>query len=96
MRPRIFYANEKGNIEFTKEQLEKLINDIYDEGKSDGISYNHIQYVPYQLPYQAPLFDYTKVICANEQDDLGAYFLNDDSIGRAVLEFESFKDEGVN
>ena len=88
MKPRIFYCNEKGNVEFTKEELEKLIDDIYDEGKSDGMRFNQVQYIPYQVPTNTPIWDWTKVTC-NGADEYGVYFLNDNSIGRAVLEFES-------
>lgn len=93
MRPKIFYVNEKGNIEFTKEQLEKLINEIYDEGKTDGINYHHVEYVPYQIPYQAPTIDWNRTITCNASDDYGVYFLEDDSIGRATLLFEKLESE---
>lgn len=35
---RVFPHNEKGKIEFTKEELQKLINEIYNEGKADNYS----------------------------------------------------------
>ena len=31
-----FYPNKDDKIEFTKQELEKLINDIYEEGRMDG------------------------------------------------------------
>ena len=31
-----FYPNKDDKIEFTRQELEKLINDIYEEGRMDG------------------------------------------------------------
>lgn len=36
MRIKIIYPNSKGKIELTKEELEKLLNESYSEGYSDG------------------------------------------------------------
>lgn len=47
---RVFPHNEKGKIEFTKEELQKLLNDVYNEGKIDSytISYgSNITTTPY-------------------------------------------------
>ena len=47
---RVFPKNEKGKIEFTKEELQKLLNEVYNEGKIDSytISYgSSITNVPY-------------------------------------------------
>lgn len=33
---RVFPHNEKGKIEFTKEELQKLLNEVYNEGKVDS------------------------------------------------------------
>ena len=33
---RVFPKNEKGKIEFTKEELQKLLNEVYNEGKIDS------------------------------------------------------------
>ena len=37
MKIKIMYPNNKGKIELTKEELEKLLNESYSEGYSDGI-----------------------------------------------------------
>ena len=39
---RVFPHNENGKIEFTKEELQKLLNEVYNEGKIDSytISYD--------------------------------------------------------
>ena len=50
---RVFPKNEKGKIEFTKEELQKLLNEVYNEGKIDSytISYgSSITNVPYCYP----------------------------------------------
>lgn len=47
---RVFPHNEKGKIEFTKEELQKLLNEVYNEGKIDSytISYDsNITTTPY-------------------------------------------------
>ena len=33
---RTFPHNEKGKIEFTKEELQKLLNEVYNEGMADN------------------------------------------------------------
>lgn len=33
---RVFPHNEKGKIESTKEELQKLLNEVYNEGRVDG------------------------------------------------------------
>lgn len=50
IRIRVFSYNEKGKIEFTKEELQKLLNEVYNEGKKDSytISYgSNITTTPY-------------------------------------------------
>lgn len=47
---RVFPKNEKGKIEFTKEELQKLLNEVYNEGGVDSytISYgSNITTAPY-------------------------------------------------
>lgn len=38
-------ANEKGRIEVTVDELQKMLNDAYEAGKADGNT--KIEYVPY-------------------------------------------------
>lgn len=50
IKNRVFPKNEKGKIEFTKEELQKLLNEVYNEGKIDSytISYDsNITTTPY-------------------------------------------------
>lgn len=50
---RVFSPNERGKIEFTKEELQKLLNEVYNEGKMDSytISYgSNITTTSYSYP----------------------------------------------
>lgn len=38
MKIKIMYPNDRGRIELTKDELEKLLNESYSEGYSDGCS----------------------------------------------------------
>lgn len=44
MKIKVFYPNEKGNIEITKEKLESLLNEAYGEGYRDGKNSNGYYY----------------------------------------------------
>ena len=49
-KSRVFPKNEKSKIEFTKEEIQKLLNEVYNEGKIDSytISYgSNITTTPY-------------------------------------------------
>lgn len=35
MKIRVFYPNHNGKIEFTRQELEKLLNEVYHEGQMD-------------------------------------------------------------
>lgn len=52
MKIKVFYPNEKGNIELTKEKLEAILTEAYNEGyrdgkNSNGYYYNGITTTPY-------------------------------------------------
>ena len=49
------YPNNKGKIELTKEELEKLLNESYSEGYSDGYKSYHSISIP-SYPY-SPYYD---------------------------------------
>lgn len=65
MKTKYFFLNKNGKIEFTKEELDKLLKDTYDEGYSDG-SLTHtfapIRYVPYW--YNSPSSTNVEVWCS--------------------------------
>lgn len=50
-----------GKVSFTKEELEKLLEEAYEEGKADGIESSHdkVTYVPYPVYYQYPVYPVT-------------------------------------
>jgi hypothetical protein len=51
MKIRVFNTNHNGKIEFTKAELEKLLNEIYAEGQND-CNCSHITWTnPYITPY---------------------------------------------
>lgn len=54
MKIKCFYPDKNGNIVLTKNELEKLLNDVYDEGYSDGKQSSNPT-----ITYRAPLAPYT-------------------------------------
>ena len=52
MQIKVFTPNERGKIEFTREELEKLLNDTYAEGHRNCNCGSHITWTsPYITPY---------------------------------------------
>ena len=52
MKIKVFTPNEKGKIEFTPEELEKLLNDTYAEGQRNCNCGSNITWTsPYITPY---------------------------------------------
>ena len=47
MKYKIFNLDENGRIYFTKENLENLMDEVYNEGYEEGKKAGKIQYVPY-------------------------------------------------
>lgn len=80
-----FYPNKDDKIEFTKQELEKLINDIYEEGRMDGTKVwvgNPTITTPYCPPsiYNEKPIDLTPYI----------YCTNTNSIGNTVIETSNY------
>ena len=51
MKIRVFNTNHNGKIEFTKAELERLLNEVYAEGQND-CNCGHITWTnPYITPY---------------------------------------------
>ena len=44
---KVFTVNKNGKIEFTKEQLEKLLNETYDEGYQEALGKQFTWSIPY-------------------------------------------------
>ena len=80
-----FYLNKDNKIEFTKQELEKLINDVYEEGRMDGtkvLGGNPTITTPYCPPsiYNEKPIDLTPYI----------YCTNTNSIGNTVIETSNY------
>lgn len=92
MKTKYFYPNKDGNIEFTRNELEKLLNDVYDEGREAGKR----EAQPYIINLgnePAPVYPtiiyntpYKDTITMPGWDNGHIYCTNDNSIGRIVLE----------
>lgn len=86
MKVKCFYPDKNGNIVLTKSELEKLLNDVYDEGYSDGKQSSNLT-----ITYPAPLAPYTPYYY-NESSKKTidttpvVYCTSDDSIGRIIIE----------
>ena len=52
---RVFPKNEKGKIEFTKDELQRLLNEVYNEGKTDSYTI----YYGYGLTNTTPYYSTT-------------------------------------
>ena len=44
---KVFNLNKEGKIEFTKEELEKLLNETYEDGYHEGKSHTYTWTTPY-------------------------------------------------
>ena len=92
MRIKYFYPNENDKIEFTREELEKLINDVYDEGREDGMKLNNPTYIPYTpsplvTPYTPTWYNSPTT---TPKYDTTIWCSSDDAAGRCVLEREKY------
>lgn len=81
MKVRVFYPNKDNKIEFTKQQLEKLLDEVYEEGRSKGYSegYNNSRLVTIPYPYTPYWYCTTssELTCSNS--------LNNDTINNITL-----------
>lgn len=71
-----FYPNKDDKIEFTRQELEKLINDIYEEGRAEGTRVwtgNPIITTPYypHIIYNEEPFDTTPYIYCTDTNSIG-------------------------
>ena len=71
-----FCPNKDDKIEFTRQELEKLINDIYEEGRAEGTRVwtgNPIITTPYYSPiiYNEKPFDTTPYIYCTDTNSIG-------------------------
>lgn len=72
MKVKVFTKNQNGKIEFTEDELRKLLDEIYNEGYADGYTNgskgNYIYTTPYRYPYTvySTSTSATSVDCSNE------------------------------
>ena len=52
---RVFPKNEKGKIEFTKEELQRLLNEVYNEGKTDSYTIYYGYGLTNTIPYYSTI-----------------------------------------
>lgn len=93
MKVKIFYPNSEDKIEFTREELEKLINDIYNEGYEDGRSRSEVITVP------TPVYPYNPIIYNTPVPnwrDTQVWCTSDNSIGTTVLERASLTEGDIS
>ena len=57
---RVFGRNKDGKIEFTSEELEELLNEVYTDGYNDGNNYT----------LTSPTIDGSKITCASKDPSL--------------------------
>ena len=77
MKIRVFYPNKENKIEFTKQQLEKLLNEVYEEGRAKGYDQGYAASRPVTItyPYTPILYttdtiDTTPIITCNNKDNI--------------------------
>ena len=61
---RVFSPNEKGKIEFTKEELQKLLNEVYNEGKADSYT------IPYGSNITTTPYYYSTITTSNSSTSI--------------------------
>lgn len=97
MKIKIMYPNNKGKIELTKEELEKLLNKSYSEGYSDGCkSYRSISipsypYITYDVNCTSNDLNLSSTLTASTANPSNTAILNncvktDDSLATYKIE----------
>ena len=70
MKVKVFTKNQNGKIEFTEDELRKLLDEIYNEGYWDGKGNSYIYTTPYTYTYPYTIHSTstsaTSVDCSNE------------------------------
>ena len=59
MKVRVFYPNKDNKIEFTKQQLEKLLDEVYEEGRAKGYDQGYTASRPVTITYPYTPYWYT-------------------------------------
>ena len=59
MKIKIFEANSDGKIELTKSELQSLIDEVYEEGRNDSMTYT------WESPSVTPAIDGSEITCTD-------------------------------
>ena len=65
MKIRVFSTNERGKIEFTKDELEKLLNEVYSEGRNSYVSITTPSYPSWTVTPYCNTIDSSKITLNN-------------------------------
>lgn len=67
MMVKVFYPNKNGKIEFTKQEIEKLLDEVYNQGYRDGQNHPYWWTSPTitTTPYYNYNNDYNTISCDN-------------------------------
>lgn len=63
MKVKVFTKNQNNKIEFTEDELRKLLDEIYNEGYWDGAK-KYVYTTPYTIPYGTN-YPYTVTVSNN-------------------------------
>lgn len=76
MKIKVIYVNEDDSIIFTKEDLEKLLDEVYDEGYKDGMRNVYTPYIPIPTgdqiisPIRDPITNPSITWCGGPSDNI--------------------------
>ena len=77
MKYKILQLDEHGKISFTKEELEKLLDEVYEEGRRDGYGWRYAPYITYTgttIPNEYITSPYTKTIKIGDNFNESGYY----------------------
>lgn len=82
MKIKIMYPNPHGRLEFSKEELEQILKEAYEEGVADGMNSRSSSSISIASPYiyTSPtvtcLSAATSDLCLNNANDLSTYCID--------------------
>ena len=82
MRIKIFVPNEYGRIELTKEELEKLLNESYQQGWNDKPNYY------YNQPYYTLYSNTANTSCSASSTNINDFVATTDNTIKSTAESE--------
>ena len=79
MKIKIMYPNQYGNLEFKREELEKLLEEAYKEGYADGQRSNYSSGFSYGI-YSSPSVTLTGSAATAATNDLTSSYTSETSL----------------